>query len=72
MVLLILYNNYNIIYNYAHAESIDAVPPDEDDVAHVFNHLRQMCQGNNVCNWYPILEKIFITIFSNKYFVMDK
>lgn len=50
MVLLILYNNYNIIYNYAHAESIDAVPPDEDDVAHVFNHLRQMCQGNNVCN----------------------
>ncbi|XP_047174764.1 U-box domain-containing protein 52-like [Vigna umbellata] len=29
-------------------QSTDAVPPDEDDVAHVFNHLRQMCQGNNV------------------------
>jgi len=33
-----------------HAESTDVVPPDEEDVANVFNNFRQMCQGNNVCN----------------------
>jgi len=48
LVLVILYNYYNIII--MHAESTDVVPPDEEDVANVFNNFRQMCQGNNVCN----------------------
>ncbi|QCD99275.1 U-box domain-containing protein 34-like [Vigna unguiculata] len=29
-------------------QSTDVVPPDEEDVANVFNNFRQMCQGNNV------------------------
>jgi len=52
-----------------HAEGNKVLPPDEDDVAHVFNPLRQMCQANNVRNSY-LTSNCFIKN-SNKYFVMD-
>lgn len=34
-----------------HAGGTNVCPPDEDDVAQVFSHLRPMCNPKVVCNW---------------------
>lgn len=47
IALICIYVSY---CSWSYAEGTNVFPPDEDDIATIFNPLREMCNDKVVCN----------------------